>query len=97
VAEVIREIEPGELVLVAGMVSEVRAIKTRKGDMMGRLVLVDADERLDVTFFPDQWKKYRTLLREGAVLQIAGRKSDYGGRQNQVEAEEAERVDNPDC
>jgi len=85
----------GEAVLIAGMVSEVRAIKTRKGDMMGRVVLVDADERLDVTFFPDQWKKYRTMLREGAVLQVAGFKSDYGGRQNQVEAEEAERVDEP--
>ena len=75
----------GEPVLVGGMVSEVASFKTKKGDAMGRITLVDLDERISVTLFPSAWSRYRSLLREGKLLQIAGHKSTYGGRENQLE------------
>ena len=83
----LRDYEPGEEVAVGGMVAKVRSMKTKKGDNMGFVTLVDLDELIDVTVFPRAWSKFRELLKEGAFLQIHGTKSDYGGKQNAIQAD----------
>ena len=86
----VRETLDGEPVRCGGMVSEVHSLKTKKGDRMGIVTLVDADETIIATFFPTAWTKHRADLKEGAVLSLVGTKSAYRGRQNQIQVE---RVD----
>ena len=77
----------GEYVTVGGVVKAVRQIKTKRGEQMAFVTLVDLDEMIDVTVFPNTWKENRERLREGCIVQISGNKSDYGGRENAIEAE----------
>lgn len=79
-------VEDKGFVVVGGMISEVRSIKTKKGDTMGFVTLVDLDELIEVTCFPDFWAAYRSSLRVGSVVEIGGKKSTYNSKQNLVEA-----------
>jgi DNA polymerase-3 subunit alpha len=76
----------GEHVRVGGMISEVRSHKTKKGDPMGFVTLIDLDERIEVTVFPETWAKFRRLLIKGSLMEIEGTKSVFGGKQNQIQA-----------
>lgn len=82
--EMVKETGPEEPLMVAGMVSAVKRIKTKKGDMMAKVTLVDSDESFELTVFPDQWSMSATDFKIGNVVQAAGYKSEYGGR-HQVE------------
>jgi DNA polymerase-3 subunit alpha len=77
---------PGEQATIGGMLTETRAIRTKKGDKMGFGTIVDLDETIEVTFFPEVWMKYRSDIKAGKVMQVTGAKSDYNGRQNLIEA-----------
>jgi DNA polymerase-3 subunit alpha len=87
----IREYGPGEYALIGGMVSEVRSIKTKRGDKMGFATIVDLDERIEVTCFPDVWHEYRNLLHCGNIVEIGGIKSTFNGRENAIEAQLVEQ------
>lgn len=85
------ETEPQEPLMVAGMVSTVKKIKTKKGDVMAKVVLVDSDETFELTVFPTQWTISASSFKIGNVVQVGGFKSEYGGR-HQVEVEEVEVI-----
>lgn len=87
----VRETEAGEPCLVAGMVSEIKRIKTKKGDVMAKVNIVDSDEAFELTIFPTTWSITASEFKIGNVVQVAGHKSNYGGR-HQIEVEEVEVV-----
>ncbi len=60
-------------VKVAGIVAAVKPTKTKKDERMAVLSLEDLTGRLDVVAFPDAYKRYFELLREGALVWIKGR------------------------
>ena len=66
---------------VAGYVESVRAIKTRRGDVMGVLSLDDNTEKIDVTVFAEQFSAYRDKINKGAMLVVNGlvTEDDYTG------------------
>jgi DNA polymerase-3 subunit alpha len=83
--------DDGDSVIVGGMIADVRTVKTKKGDAMGFITLVDLDESIDVTVFPRTWAACRSEISKDAIVEIRGRKSTYGGKQNLIQAESIEQ------
>lgn len=69
---------------LAGMVSDVHKLKTKKGDEMAFVTLIDSGESFSLTFFPQQYELYMPYLKEGFVLQARGRRNTYNGRSSLV-------------
>jgi DNA polymerase-3 subunit alpha len=67
----------GRLVLedvsVGGIVSAVRALKTKKGDPMAVLTLEDHQGAVEVVVFPEAYGRFRHLIDIGALLLVRGR------------------------
>ncbi|NBW99933.1 hypothetical protein EBR03_10225, partial [bacterium] len=82
----LREYAPKETVIIGGMVSDIRVIKTKNGDPMAFLTIEDSDELLDVTVFPENYLKHHENLKEGSIVEVQGVKSVFRGKQNSVEA-----------
>jgi DNA polymerase-3 subunit alpha len=67
--------------LIAGLVHEVRQIKSKKGDAMAAVTLDDRSGRIEATLFPDIYQQYRGLLQEDNILVMEGNVSldDFNG------------------
>lgn len=57
---------------IAGMVSSLKKITTKKGDPMAFLEAADESGQCEVVVFPDVWKQYGTMIREGELLFMEG-------------------------
>ncbi len=68
---------PGRLLLedvaVGGVVSAVRALKTKKGDPMAVLTLEDSQGSVEVVVFPETYGRFRHLVDTGALLLVRGK------------------------
>jgi DNA polymerase-3 subunit alpha len=56
--------ERDELINTAGMVSNVRVLKSRKGDLYAQAVLEDMTGTIEAVVFPDAYKKLQTILKQ---------------------------------
>lgn len=67
--------------MIAGMVTMVRPIMTKAGRKMAVVAIEDRLSRVDITFFPEAYEKYHTILLDNAVLLIEGevRLDDFSG------------------
>jgi DNA polymerase-3 subunit alpha len=63
----------GQKVAVAGMVTNVHAITTKKGDMMAFALLEDLQASIEVVLFPRSYERLSELFGEDAVLLVHGR------------------------
>ena len=84
---------PKESVKVGGMLTEIKKITTKKGDPMGFATLIDQDESINLTFFPDSWRAFRSLIRESNIVQIDGVKSAWNNARNAVEVVGIEEIE----
>jgi DNA polymerase-3 subunit alpha len=68
---------PGRLLVedvhVGGIISGVRALKTKKGDPMGVFTLEDAQGSVEVVVFPEAYAKFRSYIDNGALVAVRGR------------------------
>jgi|GEM_PF-152342 len=72
----IGEISPlmnGKAVRVAGMISQLRPLTTKKGDPMAFGVLEDLTHKIEVVFFPRTWKEVRADVHVDQVMLITGK------------------------
>ena len=69
----IKEEKDGSVKKVAGIVSSIRTITTRKGDLMAFVGLEDMSAHLEIIVFPSLFQQYRELLEEDAVIAVKGR------------------------
>ena len=86
---------------VAGMITDVKSITTRKGDSMAVIGLEDLDGTVEVVIFPDAYKTAGDLV-EGRVVWIRGKvninqrsrnqKSENGEPQKEERQIQADRV-----
>jgi DNA polymerase-3 subunit alpha len=53
-----------EFINTAGMVSNVRVLKSRKGDLYAQAVLEDMTGTIEAVVFPDAYKKLQTILKQ---------------------------------
>ncbi len=69
-------------VVVAGLVTAVRTMKTRRGDLIAFVTLDDNTARIEVSVFSRLFARRRPLLRSDAVLVVRGttEMDDYSGR-----------------
>jgi DNA polymerase-3 subunit alpha len=81
----VRETAPGDEVYCGGMLSQVRSFRDKRANKMGKAYLIDQDESIELTIFSDVWSACKTSIRDGNVVVIYGAKSNYDGRENQVE------------
>ena len=65
----------GDLVIMAGLISGVRTMITRKSQEMARITIEDYDGTIDVIVFPKAFEKCRNLLKNDTIAAISGRVS----------------------
>ncbi len=58
---------------LAGNLSKVKKIKTKKGQDMGFCLLSDETGEIELVVFPEQWKKNFAFLKEGILVLVHGR------------------------
>jgi DNA polymerase-3 subunit alpha len=60
-------------VRLAGIISSLKQLKTKKDDRMATFILEDLTGKIEVVAFPECYGKYGTYLREGQLLWIKGK------------------------
>ncbi|MEH6469598.1 MAG: OB-fold nucleic acid binding domain-containing protein, partial [Porticoccus sp.] len=67
--------------MAAGLVIDLRVIKTRRGDNMAVVTLDDSSGRIDVAIFADAFQEYRDKIVKDALLVLEGQvtEDDYTG------------------
>jgi DNA polymerase-3 subunit alpha len=63
----------GKQVKVAGMISQLRTLTTKKGDPMAFGTLEDLDDKIDLVFFPRTWKQCRDMVAVDQVMLLWGK------------------------
>jgi len=58
---------------VAGIISSLKPLKTKKDERMATFILEDLSGRIEVVAFPDSYRKYYEFLREDVLVWIKGR------------------------
>ncbi len=58
---------------LAGIVSAMKLLKTRRDERFASLVLEDLTGRIDVVAFPETYNRYMEYLREGNLVWVKGR------------------------
>lgn len=76
----LKEMKEGTPIQVGGMVTSVKAISTKKGDMMAFLEMEDLSGSCEVILFPTVYGSYSHLLKKEKMLMIKGRMNhqDHG-------------------
>ena len=69
----IKEERDGVIKRVAGIISSLSTITTRKGDLMAFVELGDMAANMEVIIFPSLFQKHRELLEEDKIVMIKGR------------------------
>ncbi|NGP45032.1 DNA polymerase III subunit alpha [Bacillaceae bacterium SIJ1] len=59
-------------VSTGGIVQNMRAIKTKKGEPMSFIVLSDATAEIEAVIFPDVYSQLQPMLKEGKALFVEG-------------------------
>jgi DNA polymerase-3 subunit alpha len=60
-------------VSIGGIISSVRALKTRKGDRMAVFMLDDSSGTLEIVVFPEAFRQHGHLVEGGATVLVQGR------------------------
>lgn len=68
----IEETDDGVKVTLAGVLSGVRAVLTKRGDRIGSLVLEDFSGQAACVAFGDQWNKLSRVLNKDSVVVLKG-------------------------
>ena len=84
----------GDRVIMAGMVSGVRTMITRKSQEMARMTLEDFDGVIDVIVFPKVYERKRNLVANDMIVGISGRVSFKDESDAEILAEDIVPVEN---
>jgi DNA polymerase-3 subunit alpha len=63
----------GAVKAIAGLITQVKMITTKKGDPMAFLTVEDMDSSVEVVVFPSIFSKYREAIVEDKIIKIKGR------------------------
>ena len=72
------EVQPDQVVRVAGLITRMRPHTTKKGEPMGFVTLEDLQGNIDLVVFPRTWAKYQELFDWDAIIMVEGRVDTYG-------------------
>jgi DNA polymerase-3 subunit alpha len=68
----------GKQVRIAGMISQLRTLTTKKGDPMAFGTLEDLESKIDVVFFPRTWLACRDEVAVDQVMLVTGKVQSKG-------------------
>ena len=68
----LHELEDGAYVGVAGIVTGIKRITTKKGNRMAYVQLEDLEGTGEVIFFPNSLEEYAALLKQDALIYVRG-------------------------
>lgn len=77
--EVIQRKE-GQRLYLGARVDQVKVINTKNDKLMAFLTIEDLAGQLEVTIFPNQFRKYRSLLEEDNLIFLKGRTEKRNGK-----------------
>lgn len=63
---------PDKIVTIAGQLTQLRLIMTKRGDRMGIALLEDGVNKIDVTIFSEEFEKKREILQKDTILIAEG-------------------------
>ena len=84
----------GKQVRIAGMISQLRTLTTKKGDPMAFGALEDLDHRIDLVFFPRTWQVCRDEVQVDQVLLLNGKVQVKGDDVNIIVDSVTTKVEN---
>ncbi|MBR2705995.1 MAG: DNA polymerase III subunit alpha [Mogibacterium sp.] len=84
----------GDRVIMAGMVSGVRTMITRKSQEMARMTLEDFDGVIDVIVFPKVYERKRNLVANDMIVGVSGRVSFKDESDAEILAEDIVPIEN---
>lgn len=82
-----REMGPDSPVVLGGMITAVKKITTRKGELMARCLFEDLTGSCEVVFFTRVYQEYKKLLKPDQVVILRGR-VNVGDEEVKITAEE---------
>ncbi|NEU29885.1 DNA polymerase III subunit alpha [bacterium LRH843] len=71
---------------IAGLVTQVRMIKTKKGDRMAFALLSDESGEVELVFFPNVMNNVQDLLVDGELILLEGKMDKSRGREQFIVA-----------
>ncbi len=71
--EGLREVDSGDEVRVLATASEIKTIKTRRGDKMAFCTMEDARHSVECVFFAEPWMRSAKAMKAGGPILITGR------------------------
>jgi DNA polymerase-3 subunit alpha len=83
-AQIKTQVTPGQMVVAAGMIADVRTILTKGGDQMAFLKIADYDDTLEAVVFPKGFAQYRDILKPESCIALKGRLSNRNGELSMV-------------
>ena len=84
----------GDMVIMAGMISGVRTMITRKSQEMARLTLEDFDGVIDAIVFPKVFERKRNLVANDMIVGISGRVSFKDESEAEILVEDIVPIEN---
>ncbi|MDP3661671.1 MAG: DNA polymerase III subunit alpha [bacterium] len=85
------EYKEGMVVVVAGILQEVKTILTKKNEIMAFLKLADFSGSIEVVVFPRTWNEHKALFSPDALVALKGRISNRNNTVSMV-AEKAKAL-----
>lgn len=78
----LESVPDGETVRVFGVVGGIREVKTKKGDKMAQLTVLDMEGSIEAVLFPDIYGKVQNELQTDLPLLITGpiERNDFGSK-----------------
>jgi len=74
-----QRIMPGQTLVAAGMVEDVRVILTRGGDQMAFIKLADFDGSIEAVVFPKNYAQHKDIIRAENCIALKGKLSNRNG------------------
>ncbi|TDL34326.1 DNA polymerase III subunit alpha [Jeotgalibacillus sp. S-D1] len=75
------ELQPGQRSIIMGaLVTDIRMIRTKKGEAMAFAVLSDAAGDIDAVVFPDVYRHASSILIPGSLIILQGKAEERNGR-----------------
>ena len=80
-----KKLREGMLTIVAGIVSEMKVVNTKRGDHMAFLKISDYNDDIEAVAFPDVFNKHKDLLEtKNRCIKIKGRISERNNEKSLV-------------
>jgi len=80
----VEDMKPKSPATVIGVISDIRAIKTKKGDDMCFLALANGAHSISVTVFPKDYELCKHKLVVKQIVSVRGKVDEYNGKKSLV-------------